>query len=106
MIFQKVHRKYPMISLATVYKTLNTFLTLNLIKQVNTPQEIIRYDADLELHHHFICQECSRIEDIPLSEIGQFKLPKKVVEEYTIFNYGLVLNGICESCRKKRNKHE
>lgn len=106
MIYQKVHRKYPTISLATVYKTLNTFLTLNLVKQVNTAQEIIRYDGNLEVHHHFICRKCHRVEDIPIAIIGPVKLPEKVVKEYTISDAGLVLNGICSSCQKKRMYNE
>ena len=104
MIYQKVHKKFPTISLATVYKTLNTFLTLKLVKLVNTSQDLSRYDGNLELHHHFVCQECGTVEDIPLSVIGPIKLSDKVVKEYNIVNYGIVLNGICTLCQKKLKK--
>ncbi|MDI6783885.1 MAG: transcriptional repressor [bacterium] len=103
MIFQNLKKKYPSMSFATVYKTMETFIALNLVYPINTGQEVIRYDGNPELHHHFICRGCNAIEDIADSAFGHIELPDSVAKEYTILTYGLVLQGICKTCRKKGN---
>ncbi len=54
---------YPSISLATIYKTLDTFTKKGIIRKVATDKESMRYDAITERHHHLYCSESDRIED-------------------------------------------
>ena len=63
LIIQKVIKKYPSISAATVYKTLDLFAEHGIILKVKTSGEPMRYDPVLENHHHPYCAESERIED-------------------------------------------
>ena len=49
-IYDSIKESYPSISLATVYKTLDTLAENQLINKVSTPQGTMRYDARIENH--------------------------------------------------------
>ena len=54
---------HPNIAIGTVYKTLETFVEKKLVKKVKTEQDIMRYDAIIDHHHHIYCSDSDRIED-------------------------------------------
>ena len=54
---------YPSISIGTVYKVLNVFVDIGLLKKVKSEKDFMRYDAKLEHHHHLYCIDTDRIED-------------------------------------------
>jgi Fur family transcriptional regulator, peroxide stress response regulator len=62
-ILEYIRRKNPNISLATVYKVLDTLVENNLVKMVKTEKDIKRYDACLEKHHHLYYSDSEKIED-------------------------------------------
>ncbi len=64
VIVRKVKKRFPMISIGTVYKTLETFRDIGLIKKVNPANEVARYEAETKPHNHLICEKCQSIHDI------------------------------------------
>jgi len=63
-IYKKIKDYYPNISLTTVYRTLETFEKLGMISVVNVLYNAARYDANITPHHHIVCTECKRVDDI------------------------------------------
>ncbi len=98
MIYNSIKRYYPSISLTTVYRTLETFEKMGLISVVNTLYHAARYDANLEPHHHVICTECKKIEDLYDNSIDYSKLDETQIENYRILGYSVLFSGICEKC--------
>jgi Fur family peroxide stress response transcriptional regulator len=98
VIYREVRKRFPMISLGTVYKTLERFHVAGLIKKVNPVNEICRYEAETELHHHMICEKCQSIVDIhELS--GTIPLPEK--PGFKITRHQVIFHGYCENCANK-----
>lgn len=62
-IIDYIRQNHPNISTATVYKVLDALVQNQLIKKVKTVQDIMRYDAITEKHHHLYSTESDRIED-------------------------------------------
>lgn len=62
-IFTSVSKRYPSISLGTVYKTLDTFVEKELINRVLTTSDIMRYDVRMEEHHHLYCTNSNELMD-------------------------------------------
>jgi Fur family peroxide stress response transcriptional regulator len=77
-IIDFIRENHPNIATGTVYKVLDTFLEKGLIKKVKTDNDIKRYDAIIENHHHLYCKESDRIEDYFDDELNQ------LIEEYLI----------------------
>ena len=53
-IYTKLKKNHLGLSLATVYKTLDTFYKHNIINKIKTDDESVHYDADLSSHNHLI----------------------------------------------------
>ncbi|MBN2274344.1 MAG: transcriptional repressor [Bacteroidales bacterium] len=75
-IFEYIRKKFPNVAEGTVYKVLDTLVSNQLIRKVNTEKDIMRYDAILENHHHLYCRESDRIEDYFDEELN------KVIEKH------------------------
>ena len=60
MLYQKLTPKYPTMSLATVYKTLDILCTVGLAQELNVGEDAFRYDANTSNHPHVRCTVCGR----------------------------------------------
>ena len=67
-VYARVRSNVAGVSLATVYKTLETLVQCNLIKQVNFERESTRYCPNLKEHAHFHDTQTGRIYDVDLDE--------------------------------------
>ncbi|MDO4178028.1 MAG: transcriptional repressor [Phascolarctobacterium sp.] len=99
MLYERVKEKYPAMSLATVYKTMEILYNVHVIRVLNTPEASLRYDGDISDHAHCQCTICNAIADI---WFDKDELTRKVETEteYTITSKELYFFGICPACRK------
>ncbi|MEO8592966.1 MAG: Fur family transcriptional regulator [Candidatus Solibacter sp.] len=98
-IFLAVNRKDPRASRATVYNNLRSLEKAGLVREVSSQGKAARYDANLHRHHHFICEQCGKVEDIswfdlPVSAAGA------VLAGRDVSNYEIVFRGACLGCLK------
>jgi Fur family peroxide stress response transcriptional regulator len=107
-IFEQVRVEYPMIGLATVYKTVTMLKEIGEITELNFGNQGARYDGSGEARHpHLVCTQCNRVLDvdevIDLEETSLENLPKKIMEKsgYKISNYRLDFFGICPNCQSE-----
>ncbi|MEE8044912.1 MAG: transcriptional repressor [Thermodesulfobacteriota bacterium] len=98
-IYKKIKDYYPNISLTTVYRTLETFEKLGLISVVNVLYNAARYDANLDPHHHIVCTECKKVEDVYDESLNNLDISNKTLGDYQVEGYSLLLSGVCTSCR-------
>lgn len=97
-IYNEIRAEHPTISLATVYKTLETLSEMGLIHKVNPLYDTARYETQYSDHHHLICARCKKIVDIPAEEVGKMDIPKKF-HQFDILNYQVQITGICPDCQ-------
>lgn len=64
-VWARVKERFPMLSRATVYNTLNLFVDRGLLRQLVLAEGKVVFDPKLSPHHHFIDDETQRIVDIP-----------------------------------------
>ncbi|RMF60540.1 MAG: transcriptional repressor [Calditrichaeota bacterium] len=98
-IYHEVKTEYPSISLATVYKTLETLAEHNLIQKVTPLHDLARYDGDTNPHHHLVCLECRKIVDVYDEHLNQLKMPED--KNFRIHGYRIQFEGICDECASK-----
>ena len=97
----EIHREYPMVSLGTVYKTLDTFEQYGLISKSRSTGEKARYDANTQPHHHLVCKVCGRMDDLEGFKVGPLKLSKKEDTGFLVEEVRVDFRGICGPCRGK-----
>ncbi len=101
-IYADLKKDNPELSLGTVYRNLTKLTEIGAIKKVSLPNQVDKFDKNLEPHAHFICDECGSITDINIP--GMDKFLDKVSDEdgISIRKYDLTLNGICKKCKSKK----
>lgn len=95
-VFHEVRKELPNISLATVYRNLNLLAESGEINEVLCDGQL-RFDANKDVHFHFICRSCKGIFDIDETRVASpdFKLPRGyVVQDLRIDFY-----GVCPACQ-------
>jgi Fe2+ or Zn2+ uptake regulation protein len=63
-VFLAVRSEIPAVSLATVYKGLETLVGCGLASKLATGDGSARYDGRTDPHHHARCLTCSRMFDL------------------------------------------
>lgn len=100
-IFEHVRAAYPTLSLATVYKTLETLEGIGLVRKVSDLHEAALYDANLDPHHHLVCTACRTVFDYyPADGVTGLPEPGSVIEDrFQVQGYQIQLNGLCDACQ-------
>ncbi len=99
-IHKTIRKKYPMVGLSTVYKTLDLLKEKRLVNEIEVEGEA-RFDAHTDEHINLVCMNCGKIEDMDeksLKEI-QSKIAKK--SKYRIVKSSFELFGYCNKCKSK-----
>lgn len=104
-IYQKIRQKLPNISFDTVNRTLIVFAQSGVIKIAEGQGGAKRYDPMTEPHHHFHCLRCNRIIDFTNKEYDRIKLPESITNKHQVLGQKIVLNGICQDCKNKKDNN-
>jgi Fur family peroxide stress response transcriptional regulator len=100
-----LNRRFPRVSRATVYNTLNTLRDAGLVRELFLGDDgVARYDPIRALHHHFICIRCGSLRDLPFAAFAE--LPLQLPPGYRVERWEVVLRGRCPACRTARSSQE
>jgi len=100
-IYRTIHEAHPTISLATVYKTLDTLEKHGLIATVSQVRDTTRYDSVTTPHHHMICVKCKRIFDLFDERLNSLEIPESVTRGNVFLNYSIHFHILCPDCQEK-----
>lgn len=90
----------PVSSQATIYSSLQALESAGLVRAVYIEPGVSRYDANTQPHHHFCCNSCGSIEDIPWQAFADLDLSQVAAQAKT---YEVVVRGTCQNCQSKIN---
>lgn len=101
-IYNALQKDYPTMSLATVYKSLNTLVETNLVQELNVGEGNFRYDSNINPHPHIQCIVCKRVDDV--NDITFTDLINKVkpYTDYDVLSNQVYFYGICKKCKKNK----
>jgi Fur family transcriptional regulator, peroxide stress response regulator len=97
-ILVDLNQHCPVSSQATIYSSLQALRTAGLIREVLLEAGVSRYDAKVEPHHHFHCQECGSIEDIgwDVLPVIEFDRLRAGLQAHA---YEITVRGCCDRCQ-------
>jgi len=94
-VFTAVRGDISDISLATVYKALETLVTCGLAVKLTYGDDSARYDARTDDHYHSRCLKCGMVRDVPRSD----RLPRiEVGQGFRVEGYRVEVVGYCAAC--------
>jgi Fur family peroxide stress response transcriptional regulator len=97
-IYDKVRKRIPSISLATVYKNIHTFLDSGMLREVSLHHGSLRVEANEEAHHHVVCVKCKSIMDLEESSMESVLLRDKLPRGFQVKRIAVDVIGVCLSC--------
>jgi Fur family peroxide stress response transcriptional regulator len=98
MLYEKVKKIFPSISLDTVNRTLLTLNEIGAAFTVEGSGDARRFDGRLNEHQHFKCVKCKRIVDFHHKPFDNIKLPAEISKKFTVLRKTVYLEGICDLC--------
>ncbi|MBN1624362.1 MAG: transcriptional repressor [Clostridia bacterium] len=93
MVYEKLKREIPSISLGTVYRNLHMLAEQGLINKLSTGSGADRFDGDTGGHTHFKCDNCGKIFDIDDNDKTDYPLT-----EHHITGKYVTYSGMCIDC--------
>ena len=96
-LFHSINRRHARASRATVYNSLHALVDAGLVREFTLDGKAARYDANLDPHHHFVCDSCGAVEDVDWFEVPA--LPRTRAGHRSIRSYEVILRGECAKCR-------
>ena len=103
LIHKVVRRKYPMVSLSTVYKTLELLREKKLVNEIEVEGEA-RFDAHTDEHINLVCVSCGKIEDVDEDLLKEIQIKAAKKSKYIILQSSFELSGYCSLCKTKQSK--
>lgn len=100
MLFSSLQPKYPSMSFATVYKTIEILHKINVVQILNTGEDSMRYDADTSVHHHIQCTECGAVDDLMNVDSSGLVREAESRTGYDIAAHQFYFFGVCPRCKK------
>ena len=102
MMYSKIKRHFPGISLDTVNRTLKTLHEIGAANIVEGSGDARRYDAGADEHQHFKCIKCKRIIDFHHKPFDDIRLPKYINKKFKVLRKTVYLEGICDLCLERK----
>jgi Fur family peroxide stress response transcriptional regulator len=100
-VFRAVQLRVPTVSLDTVYRTLWALHDLGLAATVGPRRGGIRFDGNVDPHHHFVCVRCGLVRDFQSDELDAVRIPRRVGGFGAILNAHIEVRGVCTGCQSR-----
>ncbi len=115
MLYEKLRRRMPRLSLGTVYRNLEQISAAGLITKLEFGGCERRFDYRTERHHHVLCLGCGQVADVDeaavssrapigLTANGQLSINDLATEHagpFQLVGLRMCFEGYCPSCREK-----
>lgn len=104
-VYERVRKRIPSISLATVYKNLHLFIECGIFRELSLHHGSLRVEMNDRPHHHMVCTVCKAITDVAEEDLGavlkqphsQPELPGGFLAE----RFTVDVVGRCAACQAK-----
>ncbi len=99
-IYRVVRKRFPTMSFATVYNTLELLREKGGLRALTIDPKRRRYDPDTSPHHHLICLGCRKVVDVHADVTAE--LPQEMSQGFDITGSHTEFYGLCPACKKEK----
>jgi Fe2+ or Zn2+ uptake regulation protein len=100
-LLSEAGERLPGISLPTVYATLELFEQLGIVRRVNGGGGTLLWDTRTDAHHHMICRNCGRIEDMDTPLDLERARRSAAGAGFHPDRAEVVVSGLCADCARR-----
>jgi Fur family transcriptional regulator, peroxide stress response regulator len=97
-VYDELKKEFNNLSMGTVYRNINILVDQNLVQKIEAGSSFDRFDANTDIHYHFICRNCGRIDDLPLAKMADLNEMISRETGYQADGHRLDFYGTCPAC--------
>lgn len=86
---------------ATIYRIVENFYEKRLINKLQLQKRKFYYETNREEHHHAICNNCGKIEDISNCSLQRLEIEIEKKHNFKVESHSLEFFGTCSNCLQK-----
>ncbi len=98
-VYEDIKSKLKGVSRTTVYRVLDTLVTIGVAKRISIPDPKARFDGDMQRHHHLTCMKCGTVFDLHDESLNNLQAPLGNDNGFEIMDYSITFTGLCSACR-------
>lgn len=109
-IYELVKEDYPDIGLATIYRTVQLLLEMQLVDRINLDDGCVRYEIGempgneaKHHHHHLICKTCGKIFPFKDDLLDELEGHIEMATGFHVLDHELKFYGQCRECLLKED---
>lgn len=104
-LYMSLQKQTASINLSTVYRTLETFVSKNLVLKLNMEDGKARFEFNHDEHrHHLFCVGCHNVISIDDCPMGELQEAIKEKMDFDVTGHKLEIYGYCRNCRKNKGE--
>jgi Fe2+ or Zn2+ uptake regulation protein len=85
---------------ATIYRMIDVFLDKGIITRLEFGEGKYRYELAGSDHHHLVCENCGKIEDISDCGIDEWEKRIRLQKHFLVKHHSLEFFGLCVNCQQ------
>jgi Fur family transcriptional regulator, ferric uptake regulator len=106
-LYRRVRKKYPQVSLSTIYRTLHLYKILGLIEEFHFDESHHHYEASAPVeHHHLVCLGCGKVVEFKLALSDYVHQNITEADDFEIVKSEVNMTGYCRQCHASRNQSQ
>ena len=99
-VLADVQRSHPYVDLSTVYRTLELFSQMGLIRAFKPAIGPMEFEVAAELHHHLVCTRCGAESALAAGELEVLLAHLRAEHGFEARLEHLAIPGLCQHCRQ------
>jgi len=103
-VYRAVQLRVPTVARDTVYRTLWKLQELGLITTLGARRQTVRFDANLDPHHHYVCTRCGLTRDLESASFSALRVPETVKGIGSVSGTHVEVRGLCRACQQEGPK--
>ena len=96
-LYNEIKGQFSSISLATIYKNINSMTEGKLLSEVKLPNTKSVFEIVKEGHAHLKCEVCGDVEDMNIDTSVFSEISKE--HHFKVNHSDVILSGICKHCQ-------
>jgi len=98
-VYEDIKIRLKGVSRTTVYRVLDTLVSIGVAKRISNPDSTARYDGNMQRHHHLTCTKCGTVYDLHDPALNNLQASLDMGTGFEIMDYSITFTGLCAQCR-------
>ena len=97
-LYARLAARLPTLSLATVYRVLESLEEEGLVRRLNLSDGASRFDANITPHQHLVCRVCGLVRDTELPSLADIDARDIAPPGFNAEHLDIRIRGVCATC--------